>query len=85
MTDADVRKRCEEWLKNQGYLNYIEHADESMPHADDVNSLSILLLAAYADGQRDGMERARKIAGKYIMIPHIAEEIRQAAGEVTGE
>ncbi len=72
MTDADVRKRCEQVFRDAtGHPSFIGRGG-----VDLRDVFAGMICAAYADGQRDGMEQARKIAGKYIMMPHIAEQIQ---------
>ena len=93
MDDAAIRERCEEiWrtalkvYEQRGVVPWGEVVIEQMAFG---------LRAAYADGQRAGMERAAKIADIEMenhAAPHdwmarlaartISEQIRQAAGEV---
>lgn len=61
MDEATVRKRCEEWLKNNGYyLNQSEDGDVTS-YRGELESLIAFHRAAYADG----LEQAAKIADTY--------------------
>ena len=83
MTDADVRKRCEQVFRDAtGHPSFLGRGG-----VDLRDVFAGMIRAAYADGQRDGMERAAKmyedwIAGKWFDAMEFQDAIRQAAGEV---
>lgn len=54
MTDADVRKRCEELVNKMLGLTHRTPGQQMAR----VGWVFALYCSAYADGQRDGMERA---------------------------
>ena len=74
MDDAAIRKRCEEWASKQGLMEYDFVGNGGWEHT---GALVELVKAAFADGQRDGMERAANVdeqAGTgYIYLHPIAD------------
>ena len=97
MTDADVRKRCEEWVSKQGLMEYDFVGNGGWEPTD---TLVELVKTAYADGLRTGMEKAadrmlnawvqfsvdwfKAVTKQEVLrdaFKQVSEQIRHAAGE----
>lgn len=70
MTDADVRKRCEEVFRDAtGHPSFIGRGG-----VDLRDVFTGMIRAAYTDGQRDGMERAAGVAKRNVYMGKECDE-----------